>query len=86
MRNLHNDALRMDGIRTALLYIQDRFMTYMKPADIPYARAEIALALKSVENAERYLAGCEIGYRNHERKGNKVIHVEAYFTHKLKNS
>ena len=61
-------------------------MGYVRPAYAPYARAEIELALKSVENAERYLAGCEVGYRNHERKGNKVIHVEAYFTHKLKNS
>ena len=78
-RNLHNDAIRMDGIRAALFFMQDSFMAYVKPCDVPYARAEIELALKSIENAERYFAGCKIGYRNHERKGKKLVRVEAYF-------
>ena len=45
-----------------------------------YLKAELELIEASLENAEKFLSGSPIGYRNHERnKRGKLVKCEAYF-------
>ena len=90
MENLHEWSERMAGARRILCLLRDQMQRGWIRIDLDpspkgegkiYTEAIFALALSSPDNTDRYMAGCEIGYRNHERdKKGKLIKVEAYFT------
>ena len=70
----------MRGAINALLVVKDLLVRYGKPCGRPYVMAEIDLALSDMRSAERFIArDGDIGYRNHKRKGSKLISVEAYY-------
>lgn len=72
-------GLYMRGTINALLVVKDLLVRYGKPCDRPYVMSEIDLALSDMRSAERFIARDDIGYRNHKRKGSKLISVEAYY-------
>lgn len=76
---LRDYALYMQGAMTAMMKARDCFMPYIKGENAVYARAEFDLYLDSMRNMERFLTGDRIGYRNHDRKGNRLVKCEAYF-------
>ena len=69
----------INGALQALLKIDELLESYYKPADKIYMRAILKLAMSDVRNAERFLRDDAIGFRNHKKKGTKLISVEAYF-------
>lgn len=77
--HIHSFGQYMNGALQALLKIDELLESYYKPADKIYMRAIVKLALSDVRNAERYLRDDAIGFRNHKRKGKKLVSVEAYF-------
>ena len=77
--HIHSFGHYINGAIHALIKVDELLESYAKPADKIYMRAIVKLALSDVRNAERYLRGDTIGFRNHKRKGTKLISVEAYF-------
>lgn len=69
----------INGALQALLKIDEYLECYAKPADKIYMRAILKLAMSDVRNAERFLRDDTIGFRNHKKKGTKLVSVEAYF-------
>lgn len=69
----------INGALQALLKIDEYLECYAKPADKIYMRAIVKLAMSDVRNAERFLRDDAIGFRNHKKKGTKLVSVEAYF-------
>ena len=76
---LHAHSLYYQGARNAFLFMQERLLPYLKGDDLIYMKAEFDLALKDMDSLQRFL-GCEdVGFRNHQRKGKKLVSAEAYF-------
>lgn len=72
----------MNGARTALLRLKEDIedLGRIKGDELVYFLAEMELALNDLENADKYISGAKIGYRNHIRnKKKKLIKCEAYF-------
>ena len=69
----------INGALQALLKIDEYLECYAKPADKIYMRAIVKLAMSGTLNTERFLRGDAIGFRNHKKKGTKLVSVEAYF-------
>ena len=88
MEHLHEWSERMNGARMMLSYLRDQMQRGARIDLDPtpkgegkiYTEAIFRLALSNPDNTEKFMAGCEIGYRNHERdKKGKLIKAEAYF-------
>lgn len=80
MNRLHIESIFYSGAREALLHIQDILLPYIKGEDSIYAQAIIRLALTDLRSTELFLGYDEIRFRNHQRKGKKLVSAEAYFT------
>lgn len=77
--HIHAFGHYINGALQALLKIDEYLECYAKPADKIYMRAIVKLAMSDVRNAERFLRDDAIGFRNHKKKGTKLVSVEAYF-------
>ena len=77
--HIHAFGHYINGALQALLKIDELLENYYKPADRIYMRAIVKLAMSDVRNAERFLRDEAIGFRNHKKKGTKLVSVEAYF-------
>ena len=83
--NLIIDSHQLSGARQMLLKLSENYRILPKERndryDAVYTKAEIYLALSSIDNTRHFLYGDKrIYYRNHKRNGSgKLISVEAYF-------
>ena len=77
--HIHAFGHYINGALQALLKIDELLENYYKPADKIYMRAIVKLAMSGTLNTERFLRGDTIGFRNHKKKGTKLVSVEAYF-------
>lgn len=88
MENLIEWSLKMQGARAMLQKLRDEQAKGAKIDLDPekggkgkiYTEAIFNLALKNLDNVDKFLQGRKIGYRNwkHDKKG-KFISCEAYF-------
>ena len=67
------------GARMALLLAMEYFNLTAKGDDKVYNKAIFDLATQSPRHTEMFLSRHPIRFRNHERKGKKLIKCEAYF-------
>lgn len=77
--HIHAFGHYINGALQALLKIDEYLECYAKPADKIYMMAILKLAMSDVRNTERFLRDDAIGFRNHKKKGTKLVSVEAYF-------
>lgn len=71
------------GAHAALRMCVDWFSEQVMVKERPYVRAVLTLAAKSPRHTEMFLSGQTIRYRNHVRKGGKVVGCEAYFVERM---
>lgn len=71
------------GAHAALRMCVDWFSEQIQAKERPYIRAVLQLAAKSPRHTEMFLQQQPIRYRNHIRKGKKLISCEAYFVDKI---
>lgn len=71
------------GARMALLLAMEYFNLATKGDDKVYNKAVFELAIQSPRHTEMFLQRQPIRFRNHERKGKKLIKCEAYFYEKV---
>ena len=67
------------GARMALVLASEYIEMFVKGEEKVYAKATFDLATKSVRHTEMFLSRQPFRFRNHERKGKKLIKCEAYF-------
>lgn len=67
------------GARMALLLAMEYFNLTTKGDDKVYNKAIFELVTKSPRHTEMFLARHPIRFRNHEKKGKKLVKCEAYF-------
>lgn len=69
-----------NGMRTGMIKLaEEEFLPAIKGENRVYAKATLDLITSSIDNVHLYMEGHRIGFRNHERKGNKLVKCEAYF-------
>lgn len=69
-----------NGMRTGMIKLaEEEFLPVIKGENRIYAKATLDLITSSIDNVHLYMDGHRIGFRNHERKGNKLVKCEAYF-------
>ena len=69
-----------NGMRTGMIKLaEEEFLPVIKGESRVYAKATLDLITSSIDNVHLYMDGYRIGFRNHERKGNKLVKCEAYF-------
>lgn len=56
---------------------------HMKGEDKVYAESLIRLVSSDVRNANLFLDGYSIAFRNHQCKGKKLIKVDSYFYERI---
>lgn len=71
------------GARMALLLAMEYFNLATKGDDKVYNKAIFELAIQSPRHTEMFLQRQPIRFRNHERKGKKLIKCEAFFYEKV---
>lgn len=71
------------GAHAALRMCVDWFSEQVQVKERPYVRAVLTLAAKSPRHTEMFLQQQPIRYRNHIRKGKKLVSCEAYFVDKV---
>ena len=81
LNNVIQYSAYYQGARMAAMRLMEGyFMDRVKGNEKVYMKAELELIKASLENAEKFLSGSPIGYRNHERnKRGKLVKCEAYF-------
>ena len=67
------------GAMMALVLASEYMPCFANGDNLVYAKATFELATKSVRHAEMFLSRQPYRFRNHERKGKKLIKCEAYF-------
>lgn len=67
------------GANAALRMCVDWFSEQIKTKEKVYVRACLELAAKSPRHTEMFLQQQPIRFRNHVKKGTKLVSVEAYF-------
>ena len=72
------------GAHAALRMCVDWFSEQIQVKERPYVRAVIQLAAQSPRHTEMFLQQQPIRYRNHIRKGKKLVSCEAYFAEEIK--
>lgn len=81
--NVHIEGIRVRGAIDMLLRLRELRLlgdTLHKCDDLVYNRAEIDLALSSIDNCRRFLEGFTIHYKDHIRdKKGKLIKCTAYY-------
>ena len=86
LRNVQHYAAYYHGACAALRVCMDWWSEQIKPKERVYVRASLALASKSPRHTEMFLQGQTIAYRNHVRKGTKLVSCEAYFVERMEMS
>lgn len=80
LRNVMIYGKYLDGAINAILALEPIIMSAVKGSDKVYMRAILDLLLSGKMNMDAFLLGShEIGFRNHERNGNRLTKCEAYF-------
>lgn len=80
LRNVMVYGKYLDGAINAISALEPIIMSAVKGSEKVYMRAILDLLLSGKMNMDAFLLGNhEIGFRNHERKGNRLIKCEAYF-------
>lgn len=79
MQNLYDYSRYYNGARMAILSCWDMFKPYIKSEERIYFQAVITLITSDIRNTQKFLDGVEIRYTNHQRKGKKLISVDAEF-------
>ena len=79
LTNVRQYSAYYQGARAGLIKAMEWSMMRMKGEEKVYVQAELDLIKKDLRHAEMFLSGQPIRYRNHERKGKKLIKCEAYF-------
>lgn len=72
------------GARNAVLAFKEYITTGVKKDGLVYRKAVIELFTQSLRNAQLYLDGTEVRFRNyeHDKKG-KLVKCEAYFVERI---
>ena len=71
------------GACTALRTCMDWWSEQIKTKERAYVRASLALASQSPRHTEMFLQGQTIAYRNHVKRGGKLVSCEAYFVERI---
>lgn len=83
-KNLHLESYYLQGARNMLLRILDDYRLSPKVKlskdEAVYTKANIELALSSMENTRKYLENCEIRYYDWQKdKKGKLVSAKAMF-------
>lgn len=84
LTNIHYYAAYYRGALAAMRMCFEQYSEQVTAKERPYIRASLELASKSPRHTEMFMQGQPIRYRNHVKKGNKVVSVEAYFFEEVK--
>lgn len=79
LTNIRYYSAYYQGALAGLRKAAEWMMMRMKGEEKVYVQAELDLITKDLRHAEMFLSGQPIRYRNHERKGKKLVKCEAYF-------
>ena len=79
MQNLHDYSICYNGARRAIIDFWSMFRLSIKGEKRIYIQAVVYLITSNIRNTEKFMSGAEIRYINHQRKGKKLISVEAEF-------
>lgn len=71
------------GAMAGMRLLGEHLINYMKGEDKVYAESLIRLVSSDVRNANLFLDGYSIAFRNHQRKGKKLIKVDSYFYERI---
>lgn len=84
LTNIHYYSAYYHGAHAAIRMCMDWFTDCVKPSERVYVIACLELAGKSPRHTEMFLQGQPIRYRNHVKKGKKLVNCEAYFYEEVK--
>ena len=79
MMNIHDYSTYFQGARMAFVRVIEFLLPYVTAKDRPYMEAMFKLISKDIRHTALWISGQEIAFRNFERKGKKLVSVEAYF-------
>lgn len=71
------------GAMAGMRLLGEHLIDYTKGDDNVYAESLIRLVSSDVRNANLFLDGYSIAFRNHQRKGKKLIKVDSYFYERI---
>ena len=83
LTNVHYYSAYYQGARMGILRASEWMLDRIKGEEKVYAKAELDLITKDVRHTEMFLQGQTIRYRNHEKKGKKLVKCEAYFSERV---
>lgn len=83
LTNIRYYSAYYQGALAGLRKAAEWMMMRMKGEEKVYVQAELDLITKDLRHAEMFLSGQPIRYRNHERKGKKLVKCEAYFFERM---
>lgn len=71
------------GAMAGMRLLGEHLIHYTKGDDNVYAESLIRLVSSDVRNANLFLDGYPTAFRNHQRKGKKLIKVDSYFYERI---
>lgn len=83
LTNVYYYSAYYQGARMGILRASEWMLDRIKGEEKVYAKAELDLITKDVRYTEMFLQGQTIRYRNHEKKGKKLVKCEAYFSERV---
>lgn len=83
LQNICWYAAYYHGAMAGMRLLGEHLIDYTKGDDNVYAESLIRLVSSDVRNANLFLDGYSIAFRNHQRKGKKLIKVDSYFYERI---